>query len=452
MLKQSWNPVLNKIIELKKLTGWDNSQDVKENLIKYLINQLYETHHPKAEEFMIWANCLIINQWNDYCLLRYKSFFEVLEILETLEIVDNNYIKTDEDYWNYDNGIFRECRSLVVDLKHDELVLTPYKKFFNMGQLPETSKEIIEDKIKNAKTIEFSNKLDGSMQQARYYNGQIIMSGSQAINPNLEFSWRLKDGYNMLLSDNSYINMIKNNPDYTFIFEYISPKDKHIVIYTEEQEGLYLIGIRNSVTGKELNYKEVLAIGNAYGVKMTTLIDTNLQKIYKTLDKVSASDAEGFVINIDDMRVKLKYDDYIKLHKFLASALSKNKIIEYIQNDTLDDVASKLPEIYRQEFFNKVRDIMMLKKNIENNIKMIYDKLPHIDNRKEFFINLNNTNIHKCLKGQVGRLYLNEPIDILSSRPFIKYKYLVELNEISDNCLNELIESIEEKKNEEIEL
>ena len=83
---------------------------------------------------------------------------------------------------------------------------------------------------------------------------------------------------------------------------------------------------------------------------------------------------------------------------------------------------------------------------------MIYDKLPHIDNRKEFFINLNNTNIHKCLKGQVGRLYLNEPIDILSSRPFIKYKYLVELNEISDNCLNELIESIEEKKNEEIEL
>ena len=54
----------------------------------------------------------------------------------------------------------------------------------------------IQERISKAFCVEFSDKLDGSMQSARYYNGQIVMSGSQAVDPSQ--SWRLRDGYSRL--------------------------------------------------------------------------------------------------------------------------------------------------------------------------------------------------------------------------------------------------------------
>ena len=74
-----------------------------------------------------------------------------------------------------------------------KIVLCPFAKFFNINELEETSLENIQSRVDNAKTVEISNKLDGSMQSATWYNGQIIMAGSQSIDPNM--SWRLQDGY-----------------------------------------------------------------------------------------------------------------------------------------------------------------------------------------------------------------------------------------------------------------
>lgn len=71
------------------------------------------------------------------------------------------------------------------------------------------------------------------MQSAHWYNKKIIMVGSQAINHNN--SWRLQDGYRMINELPGYEKMLKN-PNFTFIFEYISLKDAHVVKYGKEQE------------------------------------------------------------------------------------------------------------------------------------------------------------------------------------------------------------------------
>ena len=65
--------------------------------------------------------------------------------------------------------------------------------------------------------------------------------------------------------------MIAENPDYTFVFEYISMRDAHVVSYSPEQEGMYLIGIRNILTGKQLSFKEVKDFAAKYYVPMTTI-------------------------------------------------------------------------------------------------------------------------------------------------------------------------------------
>lgn len=74
---------------------------------------------------------------------------------------------------------------MVINLKTEEIVIAPFKKFRNLNECPENDIKVVTEEIKNAKTVEITNKLDGSMQCVRWYNGEIFMSGSQAINPDM---------------------------------------------------------------------------------------------------------------------------------------------------------------------------------------------------------------------------------------------------------------------------
>lgn len=160
-----------------------------------------------------------------------------------------------------------------------------------------TSYENVRRRIKEASCVEISNKLDGSMQAARFYNGQIVMAGSQSLNK--DTSWRLEDGYRMLMGQEGYQNMLKEHADKTFIFEYISERDAHVVKY--DVEGLFLIGIRNVEDGKEASYKEVLGFAEKYQVPTTEVFLKTLDEIIAELDDKKSSEAEGFVVNINLM-------------------------------------------------------------------------------------------------------------------------------------------------------
>lgn len=115
-------------------------------------------------------------------------------------VYDGEVENSGEDFWDRYDGFYRECRSLVIDVVNDCIILAPYKKFFNIGEVEETSLENVRARINTAKCIEFSNKLDGSMQSVTWYNGEIVMAGSQMPDP--ELSWRLADGYRMINSKN----------------------------------------------------------------------------------------------------------------------------------------------------------------------------------------------------------------------------------------------------------
>lgn len=129
----------------------------------------------------------------------------------------------DVDFFEAYGGIMKECRSLVIDLKKDCPALTPFRKFRNLGECPETSEESIRDRLKDAKTVEFSDKLDGSMQSVRWYDGRLIMAGSRSVEP--AESYRLSNGYDYVRNHEGYRSMVKDHKDTTFIFEYVFPDD-----------------------------------------------------------------------------------------------------------------------------------------------------------------------------------------------------------------------------------
>lgn len=418
----SWNPVLNKFVKIKReyrrrfgtisYEYTDGYTDETKTCLERWVEELNQIEPcNQYQEYTDLLSCLELNQYNNYLLFRYARYSNVY---------DGEVENSGEDFWDRYDGFYRECRSIVIDVINDYIVLAPFSKFFNINELEETSLENIQKKIENAKTVEFSDKLDGSMQTATWYDEKIVMAGSQAINP--DKSWRLQDGYRMIHDFPGYEQMLKDHQDMTFIFEYISLKDAHVVKYTKEQEGLYLIGIRNNLTGKESSYNTVIVTAHAYGVPTTKVFDKTLDVIMTELDDKSSDEAEGFVINVDGYRVKLKYNDYVHIHKALSKLSSINLIIRSIADNQYDDLLSKLPIAYHEDV-NKVATIVVnYIKKTEGEIREYYNEAPK-NNVKDFMIWVDK-NVPKKYRSYCKKLYRGEPINVIKQNEYGTPKYL----------------------------
>ena len=212
MITLSWNPVLNKFIEIKNAyistfstnRLWDYNPS-KTTCLDYWVERLDNS------EYIELIKPLQLIEHRGLLLIRYGNYADVFGGEDDV---------TPDEFWDKYDGFYLECRSVVIDIIENRLAVTPFKKFRNLDECEETSIENISKRINDAKCVEFSDKLDGSMQAVRYYNDNIVMCGSTSLNP--ESSWRLKDGYKMLFNRAGYIDLIMDNPLLTFIFEYIS--------------------------------------------------------------------------------------------------------------------------------------------------------------------------------------------------------------------------------------
>lgn len=409
----SWNPVLNKFIEIKneykKRFGYityyykEGYTDESETCLERWVSRLNGIEpFNQYKEYEDLLSVLELNQHENMLLIRYGRYSN---------IYDGEVEVSGEDLWDRHNGFYRECRSVVIDVENDCIILSPFAKFFNINELKETSLENIQRRISNARTIEFSDKLDGSMQSARWYNGKIIMAGSQAITP--DNSWRLQDGYRMINGLPGYKEMLMKHPECTFIFEYISMKDAHVVKYTKEQEGLYLIGIRRVDDGEEYNYKTVLDFAKSFNIPTTKLFDKTLEQVMSELDDKSSDEAEGFVINIDGYKVKLKYNDYVHIHKALSKLSSVNLIIRSIADDKYDDLLAKLPVAYHDQVKKVATIVINYINKTERIIKEYYNAAPKPD-KKEFMIYVSK-NIPREYQGYCRELYFGNKINVIKS-------------------------------------
>lgn len=337
-----WNLVLQNFLCLKKkfidtygeqeLWNYDNTT----NCIEYWSS--------KFDDFYEMFSTLIINEFGDFVLLRY------------------NLMDTDAEFWKKYDGMYKECRSIVLDKKNDCIALAPFRKFFNLNETEETAEKAIRDRIANAKRVEVSEKLDGSMQSARYYNGHILLAGTMALDASMSF--RVAIGYSLLT--NNYRKMLMDHPECTFIFELICKEDQHVVTYTNEQRGLYLIGVRNVDTGEQMSYADVIEMAERYQIKHTSVFDKTLDDLLADLDNKKSDEAEGFVIDIDGYKIKLKYNDYVAMHHMLKKLVSTNVVIRCVHNDTWDDVRSKMPEAYRADADLVANTVKTFIKTMEN--------------------------------------------------------------------------------------
>lgn len=245
----------------------------------------------------------------------------------TLPLTIYNYSQTTQ-YDSFWNEITLACRGLVMD-DNGNIVARPFKKFFN----------IEENKHMSTDSFEIYEKMDGSLGIFFYYKGEPVFASRGSFTSEQAIKGReLLEKYNW--KNGTY-------EGYTYLFEIIYPKNRIVVDYGSIEE-LIVLGVIETKTGIEVNYNEM----KSEGFKLVNKYDF---KDYREIKSLNLENKEGFVVRFSNGdRCKIKFEDYVKLHRVLTNCSSYD-IWENLKT------FGKLPEEFLKdvpdEFYNWVNRI-----------------------------------------------------------------------------------------------
>ena len=249
------------------------------------------------------------------------------------------------------------ARGLVVG-ECGRILARPLPKFFNHYEINDLN--MLQDD-----EYEVYEKIDGSLVIMFYYeNNPIFYTRGSFIS---EQSVRGEEIFRRMY------NHISTNKECTYCFEVIYPKNKIVVNYGD-LESLFLISITNTSSGEEIN------IG---GCDFKTVSKIDAKSIKAFLSGSEELNKEGYVVKYTKgfakpLRVKYKFDSYIKKHK--GKSLSKTMIKQSMKkmiNINLDNIPDECYE-----------EVKKIKKELEDEFHIQRMKI-----EKQYLRIVNQTNI-----------------------------------------------------------
>lgn len=353
---------------------------------------LKETNSPYQDLF----HAINIKQNVTKLLFKYKDFEKLFYN------TDVNY----HDFWNMYDGIYRECRGLVYDIKKEEIVALPFPKFFNIDEQPETSSENIQKLIQKAERIEFSDKMDGTLIISRWYENEVF----SCLGGTLEEKDYIIRYAKKHLDNEKFQKLLHDYEEWTVLFECISPNNQLVVVYSEKDYGLHLIGMRNVKTGELKPYSEIEQIARKYEVPVTEKYNMTFDEILQSRKNFKHTDKEGYVMFLDGMLVKIKCEDYLLLHKMMRRHISKNAIIKAVVDNTIDDmIAGNDDENIQKVIYETLEVIQDYVSKMEAKIQELYENAPK--EKVDFFKYANE--LPKPYSKYVKFKYQNQPYSVL---------------------------------------
>lgn len=215
----------------------------------------------------------------------------------TLPLTIYNYSQTTQYEQHWDE-VTLQCRGLVFD-DDGNRVSHPFKKFFN---IEENRHEPTED-------FEIYEKVDGSLITVFNYNGEWVVSsrGSFTSDQAITASKLFKQ----------LMNLNRINPDATYLFELIAPWNRIVVNYGDREE-LILLGAR--CENFEASHQALYELTKLLGCNLIHKFDF---EDYKEIQKLNWENQEGFIVRFSNGdRCKIKFEDYVKLHRVLTNCSS----------------------------------------------------------------------------------------------------------------------------------
>lgn len=211
-----------------------------------------------------------------------------------------------------------ECRGTVID-KDWNIVSRPFTKIFNYGE--NRAPNIHRDAVVIA-----SQKINGFMAAATWYNGDILVSTTGSIDS--KFADMAKESIKKcLLGSREYIrNLLESQ---TAIFEIVRDDDPHIV---DEEPGVYLLNIRRNYWGSPTHAYDEQAL-DFFAVKYGSFKRPKWKiSTWKDIkNEVKTCQHEGYVVwDLFGKELKIKSPFYLTT-KFIGRMGDKK--VELMYND-----------------------------------------------------------------------------------------------------------------------
>lgn len=236
------------------------------------------------------------------------------------------------------------------------------EKFFNLNQVPESMYSIVKDyKIKW-----INNKEDGSIASyIKLPNGKVL--GKSKMGFDNEQANGINRIYKSRTDVKTFVDWCLQN-DITAIFEYVSPANRIVLRYLDED--LILLRMRDNTTGKP------------YLDKIGTIRIAPFEDDYKDLDQlieVNATqvDKEGVIVQAEDKYgkdffFKIKTPWYCERHGLLTNDIYREHIIiGYILDDKIDDILGQIPEDEKEAHERIDKIIAIVKRVIDEKVQDI---------------------------------------------------------------------------------
>jgi len=287
------------------------------------------------------------------------------------------------------------CRGLVVDIDGN-IISRCMKKFKNYEEHDPSEIDMLQ-------SFEIFEKMDGSMISVFWYDARnewIVASRGSFI------SEQSVEARKILSNKSVYLE--KNN---TYIFEVIYPENQ-IVVHYNGIRSLVLLTVIETKSGIEAPYDNVL---NNYVDYFTIVKKYDIKNINNLNDLkiLEEENHEGFVVKFaDGFRVKVKFNEYIRLHGILTN-VSNVVVWEHLMNNyNFDLLLDRVPDEFYDWLRRTVGSLQLQYNDIERLALKDFIRIYHINNisdRKAFAMEAIKTE-HRSI---LFRLYDKKPYDVL---------------------------------------
>ncbi len=273
------------------------------------------------------------------------------------------------------------CRGLIVDNKWN-IIARPFQKFFTYIQwktLRNSFHHLYKLKFKDAFNGPFTvtEKLDGSLGILYYIKDKaFIATKSSFVSPQAIRGTKIFNKKYNTNKKNWHVN------EYTYLFEIIYPENRIVIDYGNNEK-LVMIGIIDNQTGYDCHLpdnettKKISLLYNdeEYYNSLPPLVEQEKFDNFQELFKIQRKNQEGFVVHFENgLRVKIKFDEYVRFHKILSNWTEK-RIWELLRNEEdMQSYIDQLPEDIQAWTKLVIKKLTSQYKVIENHVKEVIHK------------------------------------------------------------------------------
>lgn len=241
-----------------------------------------------------------------------------------------------------------QARGIIFNKVTGECVARPFPKFFNLSE--HENKNL--PAVPYTESYEVYEKLDGSL-GILYKDAdgtyKIATRGSftspQALKATEMFNKNLVD---YVITSARHWDTFSMSRDYTLLFEIIYPENRvsfgaRLVVDYGSNEMLVLLGAINKRTGQDMDYGRLQYVGHLLNLPVAKKYNYTLSQLNEMRKTLPATE-EGWVIRFDSgFRVKVKGDEYIKMHRIINSINPLS-----IWQRMVDENSMKISDEYKQ--------------------------------------------------------------------------------------------------------